>query len=123
MKHWKNSAAVLVASAVTLASPAMAQNIGQIADGLTTQVSSIGILIEVVSYVLGVALGIAGLMKFRAHSQNPNDPSNKMSTAFMLMFVGAALVAIPAVLGSGISTIFGSGADTTNGNNGFGLSL
>ncbi|MCW3782608.1 hypothetical protein [Defluviimonas salinarum] len=103
------------------AASAQALDLGGIADGLTAQVSRIGVLIEVVSYVLGVALGIAGLMKFRAHSQNPNDPSNKMSTAFMLVFVGAALVAIPAVLGSGISTIFGEGAATTNGKSGFGL--
>ncbi|MBW3243570.1 hypothetical protein KUV57_12930 [Epibacterium sp. DP7N7-1] len=125
MKTWKSRAATALASvsAMMLAAPAMAQDVGAIADGLTTQVTSIGTLAAVVSFVLGVAVAIAGLMKFRAHSQNPNDPSNKMSTAFILMFVGAGLVAIPAVLGSGITTIFGDGADQTNGNDGFGNSL
>ena len=110
----------IAALSVAMAGPAMAQlTAGEIATDLRGQVSNIGTLITVISFVLGVALAISGLMKFRAHSQNPNDPSNKMSTAFVLMFAGAGLVAVPAVLGSGISTIFGTGADTTNGTTGF----
>ena len=125
MKTWniRAAAASVAASATMFAAPAMAQDVGAIADGLTGQLTSIGTLVAVLSFVLGVAVAIAGLMKFRAHSQNPNDPSNKMSTAFILMFVGAGLVAIPAVLGSGITTIFGDGADQTNGNTGFGNTL
>ena len=125
MKTWNiRAAAVMAAASATLvAAPAMAQDVGAIAEGLTGQLTSIGTLAAVLSFVLGVAVAIAGLMKFRAHSQNPNDPSNKMSTAFILMFVGAGLVAIPAVLGSGITTIFGDGADQTNANDGFGNSL
>ncbi|MBW3243571.1 hypothetical protein KUV57_12935 [Epibacterium sp. DP7N7-1] len=98
---------------------AQARDIGGIATDLTSQVSQVGTLIAVISFVLGVALAMAGLMKFRAHSQNPNDPSNKMSTAFVLIFAGAGLVAVPSVLGSGVSTIFGDGAQVTNGNDGF----
>lgn len=125
MNTWKlrAAAAIAAASAMAAAAPAMAQDVGTIAEGLTSQVSQIGTLISVISFVLGVGVAIAGLMKFRAHSQNPNDPSNKISTAFILMFVGAGLVAVPAVLGSGISTIFGDGAEQTNGNDGFGNSL
>ncbi|WP_411840088.1 hypothetical protein [Paracoccus sp. ME4] len=103
----------------SMAGSASAQTVGSIATSLRGQVSSVGVLITVVSFVLGVALAIAGLMKFRAHSQNPNDPSNKMSTAFVLMFAGAGLVAVPAVLGTGIATVFGSSAATTNGTTGF----
>lgn len=125
MKTWNlRAVTALAAAAVTFAAaPALAQDVGDIAAGLTGQVTSIGTLAAVLSFVLGVAIAIAGLMKFRAHSQNPNDPSNKISTAFVLMFVGAGLVAIPAVLGSGITTIFGDGAGQTNGTTGFGNSL
>lgn len=124
MKTWKKLA---VASAAlfgaAIATPAMAIDLGGIADKLTTQTTSVNTLLTVVAFVLGVAMAVAGLMKFRAHSQNPNDPSNKMSTAFILMFVGAGLVAIPSVLGSGVETIFGSGASTTNAADGFGTSI
>lgn len=99
---------------------AVAQSVGDIATDLRGQVTNINLLITVISFVLGVALAIIGIMKFRAHSQNPNDPSAKMSTAFILMFSGAALVAIPAVLGSGIQTIWGTGAATTDSTSGFG---
>ncbi|WP_411840089.1 hypothetical protein [Paracoccus sp. ME4] len=108
-----------LAAALTVSGAASAQTVGSIASSLTTQTSLVGTLITVISFVLGVALAIAGLMKFRAHSQNPNDPSNKMSTAFVLMFAGAGLVAVPAVLGTGIATVFGSSANTTNGTTGF----
>lgn len=98
---------------------ASAQSVGDIADNLRTQVGSISLLVTVVSFVIGVALAIMGLVKFRQNSQNPNDPSAKMSSAFILLFVGAALVALPAVLGSGIQTVFGNGAATTDATSGF----
>lgn len=119
-RAFRLSACALFFSLLTSQSAfAQARDLGAIATDLTGQVSQIGTMVAVISFVLGVGLAMAGLMKFRAHSQNPNDPSNKMSTAFVLIFAGAGLVAIPAVLGSGISTIFGDGAQMTNGNDGF----
>lgn len=122
----KNKLAAGVAALATtavVASPAAAQTVGQIATGLTSQVTSINTLISVVIFVAGLAVAAMGLLKFKAHSANPNDPSNKLSSAWVLIFVGAAMVAIPAVLGSGISTIFGTGADKTTANTGFGNSI
>lgn len=101
------------------AAMAQSQNLGQIADSLSTQTSEIADLISMVAFVLGVGMAIAGFLKFRQNAQNPNDPSAKVSTAFILIFVGAGLVAIPTALGSGIATVFGSGADTTDANEGF----
>ncbi|WP_411840090.1 hypothetical protein [Paracoccus sp. ME4] len=119
LAHIRTAAGIATLS-IVMAGPALAQlTAGEIAGDLRGQVSSVGVLITVISFVLGVALAIAGLMKFRAHSQNPNDPSNKMSTAFVLMFAGAGLVAVPAVLGTGIATVFGTGAQQTNGTGGF----
>ena len=102
-----------------VAAPALAQTAGDIATGLAGQTGQVADLVSIVAFVLGVGMAIAGLMKFRANAQNPNDPSNKMSTAFILMFVGAGLVAVPAVLGSGIATIFNDGAQQTDANTGF----
>lgn len=98
---------------------ALAQNVGEIADSLADQTGNIADLISIVAFVLGVGMAIAGFMKFRQNAQNPNDPSAKISTAFILIFVGAGLVAIPAALGSGIATVFGDGARQTDANTGF----
>jgi uncharacterized membrane protein len=100
-------------------SAALAQNVGEIAESLADQTGNIADLISIIAFVLGVGMAIAGFMKFRQNAQNPNDPSAKISTAFILIFVGAGLVAIPAALGSGIATVFGGGAQQTDANTGF----
>lgn len=118
MKTFKYSAALAV-GLIAVSGAASAQDLGSIATDLTSQTTAVSRLATVIAFVLGIAITIAGFLKFRAISQNPNDPSNKMSTAFMLIFVGAGLAALPAVMGSGIETIFGTGAATTNANTGF----
>lgn len=112
----------LGAALAVLPVAAMAQNadVGGIFQGITNQLRNVPALLGIVSFVLGVALAVAGLMKFYAASKNPNDPSAKMSTAFILIFVGATLVALPILLGVGITTIFGSGG-TSLGVDGGGL--
>lgn len=114
---------VLAALACVVALPsaglAQVRDLGDIARDLTLQTRFVSQLVTVVAFVLGVGMAIAGLLKFKAHSQNPNDPSAKISTAFVLVFVGAALVALPATLGSGIATVFGANADRTNPISGF----
>ncbi|MCE6959655.1 hypothetical protein LAZ40_11560 [Cereibacter sphaeroides] len=114
--------ALAVAGAVFLLVPAVAMaapTAGAIFDSLSLQGGKLSKLVGIAAFIIGVGLAIAGILKFKAHSQNPNDPSAKMSTAFVLIFAGAALVAIPTMLGSGVATIFGTGADTTDAQNGF----
>ena len=107
-----NKILAIAATATAAAPQATAQvtNIGDVAAGLQTQAGSIADLIGAAAFLLGIGLGIVGLLKFRQHAQNPNDPSAKLSSAFTLVFVGAALVAIPTTLGVGVSSLFGSGA-------------
>jgi heme/copper-type cytochrome/quinol oxidase subunit 2 len=119
MKKLFCRAAVAAAATVMLASPGSAATVGTIAADLKDQLGDVSSLLTVLSFVVGVGITMGGLFKFRAHSQNPNDPSNKLSHAAMLIFVGAALVAIPELLGTGISTVFGDGADTTDATTGF----
>ena len=103
-----------VAGAATLllskGAEAQVSNIGDVASGLQSQAGNIGDLIGAAAFLLGIALGIIGLLKFRQHAQNPNDPSARLSAAFTLVFVGAALVAIPTTLGVGVNSLFGTGA-------------
>ena len=85
-------------------------DIGDMASGLQSQAGDIADLIGAAAFLLGICIAIVGLLKFRQHSQNPNDPSARLSTAFTLVFVGAALVAVPTTLGVGIGSLFGTGA-------------
>ena len=119
MKKILHRVSAFTLASALMASPVYAKTAGEIADSLSAQLGSVSTLLTVLAFVLGVGICIAGLLKFRAHSQNPNDPSNKLSHALALIFVGAALVAIPELLGSGISTVFGEGADTTDATTGF----
>ena len=110
---------ILILSLLAAPAHAAPSDIGEIADRLQGQAGQVTDLLTVASFVIGVVMAVAGLMKFHANSRNPNDPSNKISTAFVLIFVGSGLVALPATLGSGISTIFGEGAARTDANVGF----
>lgn len=110
----------LIATGLTVSATAvMAQNsMGDIATRLQTQTGQLTDFVSVVAFILGVGMAIAGFLKFKQNAQNPNDPSAKVSTAFILIFVGAGLVAIPAALGTGIATIW-QGAQQTDANTGF----
>lgn len=98
---------------------AIAQNVGEIATDLRSQVTNLTSLLTVIAFIVGVGLAVAGVFKFYKNTQNPNDPSASTSSAFILIFAGAALVAIPALLGVGITTVFGSGAAQTDAVQGF----
>lgn len=106
----------VTAVAILALSPSLAlaqsADAGAIFDSLKGQTTQLSELVSVAAFVIGVGLAIAGLLKFKANSANPNDPSNKLSTAFMLVFVGAAMVALPTLLGVGVGTIFGGGTTT-----------
>lgn len=95
---------VLSAVAALVSGPVIAQSgpeVGAIAGSLREQGSDISALIGVAAFVAGVVMACAGLMKFWTMAKNPNDPSAKMSTAFILMFVGGALAALPTSWGLG----------------------
>ncbi|MCY3675451.1 MAG: hypothetical protein OXH65_11490 [Paracoccaceae bacterium] len=88
---------------------AQVNNIGDMASELQSQIGDIADLIGAAAFLLGIGIALLGLLKFRQHAINPNDPSARLSTAFTLVFVGAAMVAIPTTLGVGIGSLFGNG--------------
>lgn len=103
-----------IAALVLSAGAAQAQvsTFGDMADTVGAQGGQVADLLGVAAFLLGILLAVMGLMKFRQNSQNPNDPNAKVSTAFILVFVGAAMVAIPTLLGVGVTSFFGDGAET-----------
>lgn len=93
---------------------AQVNNIGDMASELQSQVGDIADLIGAAAFLLGIGIALLGLLKFRQHAVNPNDPSARLSTAFTLIFVGAAMVAIPTTLGVGIGSLFGNGTSNVS---------
>lgn len=83
-----------------------APDIAQMADGLSGQTGNLIDALSIVAAVLGVGIAMSGLWKMRNHSNNPNDPSNKMSTAFVMIFAGSMMVGLPALMGSGVATLW-----------------
>jgi hypothetical protein len=117
MKKILNLGAIGVAAALTMTATgayAQATDFSSMTDQLNGQLSSAASLAGMVAFLSGFVFGIMGFMKLRANAQNPNDPSNKVSTAFMLIFIGAGLIAVPTVMGIGVTSLFGSGGSTTN---------
>ena len=88
------------------------QDIGGVADNLRRQLGPMADFIGAGCFLLGLGVGVVSLLKFKAHSQNPHDPSAKLSTAAMYLVASAGLIGIPTLLGIGVTSLFGSGADT-----------
>jgi intracellular multiplication protein IcmD len=98
-----------------LATGASAQDISNMVDTqLKGQLMSLGNLAGMIAFLAGFVFGIMGFMKLRANAQNPQDPSNKVSTAFMMIFIGAGLIAVPTVMGIGVTSLFGGSNNTTS---------
>jgi len=98
-----------------------APDFGDIATNISGQLAPVAVLVTVASFVFGVVMAMTGLMKIRDAANRPNDPSARPHVGVIFIFVGAAMVALPALLSTGVISIFGSGAATTNAHGGFSL--
>lgn len=80
--------------------------IGGVAANVTGNLSNIAKLITAGAYLAGFGFAVAAIVKFKAHKDNPTQVP--ISQAIALLFVGAALIFIPAVFKSSGTTLFGS---------------
>lgn len=110
MRKFTHISALAVLAATGLAMPALAQNtdIADIAISLKDQGVSVSTLLSVAAFVMGLGLAAGGLFKLAKGSEGRHDPQNKSSTGWVMIFAGAAMVALPSVIGSGVATIFGN---------------
>ena len=103
----------LAVSMVALPSLAYASNgIAGMGDQLRDQIGSLTDLIGAASFIVGLVFGASGLMKFKQHSENPQG--TPLSHAMVRLLVAGALIALPAVLGTSVGTLFASGNTTNN---------
>ena len=105
-------AGLAVALVVTAPSIALAnaQGIEGMGDQLRDQIGSLTDLIGAASFIVGLVFGASGLMKFKQHSENPQG--TPLSHAMVRLLVAGALIALPAVLGTSVGTLFGAANNT-----------
>jgi intracellular multiplication protein IcmD len=87
---------------------AQAGDIGTVAQSITKTFGSLAQLVTAVAYVAGMGFGMAAILKFKAHKDNPQQIP--IGTPIALLFVAAALLFLPTLFGVAGATIFGSSA-------------
>ena len=110
---------VLAAAAIAVIVPvdAHASNgIAGMGNQLRTQIGSLTDLIGAASFIVGLVFGASGLMKFKQHSENPQG--TPLSHAMVRLLVAGALIALPAVLGTSVGTLFGTAPSATTSSGG-----
>ncbi len=86
---------------------AAASGVGGVAAQIITNLPGLARLITSGSYVIGMALVVASIVKFKAHKDNPTQIP--IGTPIALLFVGAALLFVPTVFLTAGRTLFGAG--------------
>jgi len=92
------------------ANAAAGNNFGNIAENITTSISTLPGLVTALSYLFGVLLSVLGIMKIKDHVENPTQ--TPLKDGAIRLAVGGALFAVPIVMEAMYQTI-GSGAGAT----------
>lgn len=98
--------ATLLSLGIVYAAPS-GQTIGGLADNVRATIGNIAQLLSAASYVCGVGFALAGMMKFKAHKDQPQQVP--LSAPIVLLAVGAGLIFLPSIIDTTGTTIFGSG--------------
>lgn len=83
-----------------------ANSFGNIASTVRSSFEQIGNLISAASYLAGLAFSIGAIMKFKQHKDNPTQVP--IGTPIALIFIAAALLFLPSILGATAETLFGN---------------
>ncbi len=88
-------------------------NIGDMAANITGSFSALAKLITAGSYLTGLGFSVGAIMKFKQHKDNPTQIP--IGTPIALVFIAAALLFLPSILGVAGGTMFGSSGGTVAG--------
>ncbi|MDX1900922.1 MAG: type IV secretion protein IcmD [Gammaproteobacteria bacterium] len=86
-----------------------AAGISGVAKNVTGNLGAVAKLITAGAYVAGFAFVVGGIVKFKAHKDNPTQVM--ISQPIALLFIGAALIFVPSVFKTTGGTLFGSSGD------------
>lgn len=84
--------------------------IGDVASTITGSFEQLARLITAGSYLAGLGFAVGAIMKFKQHKDNPTQIP--IGTPIALLFIAAALLFLPTILGVAGSTLFGAGGET-----------
>ena len=117
-KYWLSSficlSLLLLVSQDAAAGSSM--TVGNMASQITGSFENLTKLITAGSYLAGLGFSIGAIMKFKQHKDNPTQIP--IGTPIALVFIAAALLFLPSILGVTGSTMFGSGGAKTAGPSG-----
>lgn len=88
-------------------------SLGEVALEVQSSMFGVAKLISAASYVAGVGFALMGMLKFKAHKDNPTQVS--LSQPIVLLAIAAGLVFLPNLISTAGSTIWGSGAESGRG--------
>ena len=86
---------------------AMGQSLGEVATQVTGSMKGVATLITAASYVAGVGFALMGMLKFKAHKDQPQQVP--LSQPIVLLCIAAGLVFLPALIKTAGTTIFKDG--------------
>jgi intracellular multiplication protein IcmD len=92
---------------------ASTSTIGGMASQITASFTNLAKLITAGSYLAGLGFSIGAIMKFKQHKDNPTQIP--IGTPIALVFIAAALLFLPSILGVAGATMFGSSGGSTAG--------
>jgi hypothetical protein len=80
----------------------LAGNVNNSIGGITTVITSL-------AYIGAVGFGFIGILKWKAHSEQPDRVALKIPITYMV--IAAMCAALPEVIGTGIASIWGTSAN------------
>ena len=89
---------------------AASPTLGKMASSMTGSFTSVAKLITSGSYLAGLGFSIGAIMKFKQHKDNPTQVP--IGTPIALVFIAAALLFLPTILGVTGQTMFGQAGKT-----------
>lgn len=94
-------------------------SLSDIVSNVQGNIITLGPLLTIISYIAGVGFAIAGIVKFKAHKDNPTQVA--LSQPIVYLCVGAGLLFLPSIMSSAGSTVFGGQGGTSAGKGSTGL--
>lgn len=87
--------------------------VGSMASTITSSFANLAKLMTAGSYLGGLCFAVGAIMKFKQHKDNPTQIP--IGTPIALVFIAAALLFLPTILGITGNTMFGEGVGETAG--------
>lgn len=84
------------------------ETLGTVASNIQKNFSAVAKVMTGGAYIMGTGFVIASLFKFKAHKDAPQQV--QIGVPIALLFIGSAMIFIPAIMRTGGATIFGSSA-------------